>query len=194
MTFRYPNEQYYLERIPLSQNIEYRVRDTFTSGGYSGTNPCFAHFGCSCTHLLSPIMPLDCMPYPQQDMTSYYSRYPTRANGSLSSTLGIWMPLAIIAWWLDVVKIIDFPLKACDWGRSLSLDFYFYFLGTLFGQQISSHNIDTHQCGLKVKCHMCQCSHHTRTNRWKQWLVKVTKRGKILDLYLLSYVSLNPYT
>ena len=27
MTFRCPNEQYYFERIPLSQNIEYRVLD-----------------------------------------------------------------------------------------------------------------------------------------------------------------------
>ena len=28
MTFRCPNEQYYFERIPLSQNIEYRVQHT----------------------------------------------------------------------------------------------------------------------------------------------------------------------
>ena len=27
MTFRCPNEQYYFERIPLSQSIEYRVYD-----------------------------------------------------------------------------------------------------------------------------------------------------------------------
>ena len=29
MTFRWPDGQYHFERIPLSQNIEYRVMDAF---------------------------------------------------------------------------------------------------------------------------------------------------------------------
>ena len=33
MTFRWPNGQYYFERIPLSQNIEYHVKGEKTPRG-----------------------------------------------------------------------------------------------------------------------------------------------------------------
>ena len=50
--------------------------------GFSWTNPCFAHTSCSCTHLMSPTMPLNCLLDPQQDWIDFDSWSPTRANVS----------------------------------------------------------------------------------------------------------------
>ena len=56
----------------------------------------------------------------------------------------------------------------------------------LFGQQISSHNLNTHWCGLHVRCHMVSAlTTNSRTRRWRQWLVIVINRRKILDINLL---------
>lgn len=58
----------------------------------------------------------------------------------------------------------------------------------LFGQHVSSHNLNTHQCGFQFRCHMGQCSHCLLQNQQVETMADQShQKGNIFDFGLLYY-------